>query len=138
MVNIPKNEISDADFIEWDRLKVELGIIKTKEMLLRKKIFKAFFAEATEGTYYQPMANGWRLKAVAKLDRSVDTAVLPVMRPQFEAAGINADTLIEYKPSLLVAAYRKLTDEQRTIFDCALTIKPGSPALELVAPKAEK
>ena len=137
MVTIPVNPVSPQDLIEWDTVKKELNRIKAAEMLLRKKIFGGMFPQALdgEGTFYQPLENGFRLKAIAKLDRSVDIAHFNAMREQFAALQINADSLIKYTPELVIRTYRELTDEQRTLVDCALTIKPGAPSLEIVAPK---
>ena len=135
-MEIPKREVTAEDINEWYRLQQELQTIKTKEMLLRRKIFDVMFS-VQEGTEYVDLAHGYRLQAVAKLDRTLDAAHLDVMKDEFRKHKINVDALVKYKPELSIKDYRQLTDEQRNMFDQVLTIKPGAPSLKIVAPKEE-
>ena len=137
MVNLPPITATFEDIAEWERLKDELTRIKQQEIALRRKIFGAFFT-VEEGTEYRPLGNGYRLKAIAKLDRNIDIAHFDTMRPQFKDAKINPDDLVKYKPELVLSEYRKLTKEQQHLVDLTLIIKPGAPTLEIVAPKEEK
>lgn len=139
MTSIPANTITPADLIEWDRLQEELKRIKTAEMLLRQKIFAAYFPTPKEGTNDAPLAAGWVLKGKYTINREVDPGALGALRPQLVEAGIKADDLVQYKPSLVLKEYRTLTAEQAQLFDQVLIVKPGSPALEIVLPaKAKK
>lgn len=108
-----------------------------REQELRKQVFEHYFENPQEGTNYLELPNGWRLKATYKLDRKIDEAALPAVKEQLKEMGVNADSLVEYKPSLKTKLYRELTAEQMRIFDQALTIKPSSPTIELVKPKEE-
>jgi len=128
------------DILEWDKLKSQLAKIKVSEILLRKRIFGHFFAEAEngEGTFYSPLGNDYKLKAVAKLDRTIDIAHFGVMKEKFIELKISVDTIVKYKPDLEMKVYKTLTEKQRQIFDSVLTIKPGAPTLEIVAPKEVK
>lgn len=48
------------------------------------------------------------------------------------------DDVIRWKPELAVTVYRNLTADQIHLVDQCLEIKPGSPSLDLVAPKEKK
>ncbi len=147
MTNLPANTVTQADLEEWYRLQEQLKKIKASEMLLRQKIFGFYFQAPVEGTNSAPLADGWVLKGKHTINREVDPGALGAMRvpdtetgkSRFDAAGINVDKLIQYKPSLVLKEYRTLTDEQQKLFDQCLIVKPGSPSLEIVLPaKAKK
>jgi len=139
MTNIPANTVTPEDLVEWDRLKQKLNKVKAAEMLLRQKIFAAYFPAPKEGTNDAPLAAGWILKGKYTINREVDLGALGALRPQLVKAGIKADDLVQYKPSLVLKEYRTLTAEQVQLFDQVLIVKPGSPALEIVLPaKAKK
>lgn len=139
MTNIPANTVSQEDLAEWYRLQEELKKVKASEMLLRQKIFGAYFPSPTEGTNSAPLADGWVLKGKHTINREIDPGAFGAMKEQFAEAGIAADSMVQYKPSLVLKEYRTLTEEQRQLFDRALIVKPGSPALEIVLPaKAKK
>ena len=109
-----------------------------REQELRKQVFEYYFKDPREGTNYLELPDGWRLKAIYKLDRKIDEAALPAVKEQLKELGVNVDTLVEYKPTLKTRLYRELTAEQARIFDQALTIKPSSPIIELVQPEETK
>jgi len=139
MTNIPANTVTQEDLAEWYRLQDELKRIKASEMLLRQRIFGAYFPSPVEGTNSAPLADGWVLKGKHTINRDIDPGALGAMKEQFAEAGISADALVQYKPSLVLKEYRTLTEEQRQLFDQCLIVKPGSPALEIVLPaKAKK
>ena len=61
------------------------------------------------------------------------------MLQQLREMGINPDPLIRTKPDLDTKAYKSLVQinpDAAHVFEQALTIKPGSPTVELVPPKA--
>jgi hypothetical protein len=139
MVQIPVDEIKQEDIQQWYVLQDQLKKLKASEMLLRIRIFKGLFPNPVEGTNNYPLPEQWVLKGGYKLTRNIDIGSLQAMRERFAAAGVRADSLVEYKPSLVLSEYRTLTDEQRQLFDQCLEIKPGSPSLEIVLPaKAKK
>lgn len=134
MTTIPENTPTQADLEAWYKLQAELTRLKAAEILLRSKIFKGYFPAPVEGTNSHALADGWVLKGVHKINRSVDPGALGAMRPKFTEAGIKADELIKYTPELVIKEYRTLTEEQRKLFDQCLIVKPGSPSLEIVLP----
>lgn len=138
MVEIPENEVTQADLAEWYKMQEELKKLRSKEMLLRQKIFKFFFPDPKEGTNSHNMADGYVLKGKYGLNRDIDPGAFQVLRDTFEGAGIRPDSLVQYKPFLVKREYNTLTEEQRRLFDQALIVKPGSPSLEIVLPKRRK
>ena len=139
MSDIPANTVTQEDLNEWYKLAAELKRVKAAEMLLRQKIFKSYFPDPKEGTNSHPLADGWVLKGKYPINREVDQGSLAAYKEKFVEAKINADALVQYKPELKLSAYRELTEDQRQLFDHALIVKPGSPALEIVLPaKATK
>lgn len=112
--------------------------IMAHEMELRKAVMAEFFPTPKEGVNTVDMGQGWTLKATYKIDRKIDEAALPAVQEQLRALGINADTLIRYKAEVATNVYKGLSEQARLIFDTALTIKPGSPAIELTPPKEKK
>lgn len=138
---IPPNPVSQADLIEWYNLKAQIKTFKAvtdKEMLLRKKIFGGLFPNPTEGVNAHTMADGYIVKGTYKIDRKIEIAVLKSSTESFIERGVSPDSLIEYKPELVLSAYRKLTGEQAAIFDECLIIKPASPDLVIVPPATPK
>lgn len=138
MVEIPDNPVTQSDLEQWYAIQEQLSKLKKSEMLLRMKIFKGLFPCAEEGTNNHSLGDGYVLKAKVPVNRDVDQAALTVNRERFQQNGINPDSLINWKPSLSVSAYRELTAEQRQMFDECLIIKPGTPSLEIVLPARAK
>jgi len=138
MVQIPENEVTQADLATWYAMQDELKRLKTAEMLLRQKIFKAYFTAPKEGTNTAPLDNGWVIKGTYKIDRKIDIALLLAFSPSLRENGINPDALVKYEPALVTKAYRELTAEQEKLFDQVLIVKPGAPSLEIVLPAKAK
>lgn len=151
---IPESTVTAADLAEWYALQKQLGELKSKEALIRSRIFKHFFPNPTEGTNNFELKDGTGavLKGKHTINRSVDVGSLDALRTSQTAAiksrdedGVvpnipllPLDDLIKWKPELALAEYRKLTEEERTYFDQALVIKDGAPALEITIPKRAK
>ena len=111
------------------------------EQKLRKEVFSAMFPDPKEGTNTIELEAGWKLKGVYKLERKLDVAALDAVKKQLRDMNVNPDALIEMHPSLVTPAYKALWlthAEAGVVFDQALTIKPASPTLELIPPKAPK
>lgn len=127
--------VTQDEFNEWYNLQGQLATLKARESVLRAKIFQANFTDPREGTNKVPLSEGWILKATHVLNRTVDIAGFTAMRDELAAAAIPCDQIIKYKPELAISVYRTLTQEQMNLFDRVITIKPGTPQLEVVLPK---
>lgn len=134
-LTIPPVVATQDDLTKWYKLQEELESIKIAELELRKKIFGSFFITPKEGTNTADLSDGWKLKGGYKINRSIDVALLTAHVQELHAKGIPVDSLIKYKPELITAPYRALTDVQRLEFDKVLDIKIGTPSLEIVLPK---
>jgi hypothetical protein len=132
---IPVEPVSQDDLTLWHSLTQELERVKTAELVLRKKIFAGMFTNPHEGTNTVPLSQGWVLKGQYKINRTVDVAMLTTHAAMLHEKGVPVDELLKYKPELVTAGYRNITDEQRLLFDIVLDIKIGTPSLEIVLPK---
>jgi hypothetical protein len=127
---------------EWNEALVAATEAKKaieKEQALRKEIMALFFPAPEEGTNKVDLGAGWTLKATHKIDRKIDEAALPAVFQQLREMGVNPDLLVRAVPALETKAYKSLAQinpDASRVFEQALTIKPGSPTLELIPPKA--
>lgn len=116
---------------QWSTMKGDLAKGCSEEMNLRKAIANTLFPDGKEGTnkcYVEDVV----VKAVLKINRSVDKGRLVAHADEFEEHGISVDSLVSYSPELKVGPYRKLSETQRAVFDQALTIREGAPELEIM------
>lgn len=126
---------------DWNTAVVQTVAAKeliAQEQELRKAVMAEFFPTPKEGANNLDMGQGWTLKGIYKIERKVDEAALPAVKEQLRQLGVNADTLIKYKPEVATTIYKTLSEQARLVFDAALTIKPGSPTVELIPPKEKK
>lgn len=142
MTAIPPNQITPNDIAEWVRLKAQLDSVKASEMLMRKRIFGAFFPDPREGSNNFVLPDERKLTATHVIDRQIDPAALQVYGKKWQdeknPLAAMGSTLIKWEPKLVIKPYRELTDENRKEFDNVLTIKPGSPQLKLTEAKAKE
>lgn len=101
----------------------------------RKKVIELLFPNPLEGVNNCDINNGYCAKLTYPMRREIDKAALNSVLANMPEG--SADRLITYKPLLDVREYRKLDDQQRHIFDEAVITKPGSPKLEILAPKTK-
>lgn len=106
-----------------------------EEMALRKQVFAEFFPTPEEGVNDHKLTGGFVLKGTHKIERKVDEAMLSAKEGELIKAGIPMNELIEMKPKLATKEYRKLSAEQRKLFEQVLDIKIGAPQMEIVKPK---
>lgn len=137
MTQIPENEVTMQDLVNWQEMVQQLRNLKNAEMLLRKKIAKHYFPLAIEGTQKADLNAGYKLKLTLPYTRDFDMGALSAAREDFQAQGIPVESLMRTKYELDKKEYNTLTEEQRVTFDQVLIIKPGSPSLEIVAPKSK-
>lgn len=147
MTAIPAPEpVGQKDLTAWFELCKELDRVKAAEMLLRKRIFNAYFPAPKEGTNTVVLPDTYQLKGVHPINRKVVEEAMQALcyRPplgpgawgpsKLEEAGISVADLIKWKPELAISAYRELTAEQMNLVDQMLLISPGTPALAIERP----
>jgi hypothetical protein len=139
VAKIPENTVTQEDLNEWAAMSKQLGELKSKEMLLRMKIFNGLFIDPVEGTNSVPLGTeGWVIKAKYPINRKIDVALLTAHAPELRKAGIPVDSVVRTVPELAVSEYRKMPEELQKLFDTVMDVKPGSPSLEIVLPKRAK
>lgn len=145
MTGLPVDTITPQEVFEWYECTEQLTKLRQREALLRARVFRHLVPTPVEGMNTVELAKlpmfagipteGYVLKAQHVIRRDVDEGLLVVLQPQFTEKKILVDKLIKRKPELVVSEYRKLTDEERQLFDQALIVKNGSPQLDIVRPK---
>lgn len=137
-------EERDALLLRWQNAKNALELAKETELELRNEIVAGVFDPTKEeGTETFELGNGYKIKAVKKLnytlnneDDAVDRALTKIEKLGAEGKFI-ADRLVKWKPDLSISEYRQLGDKYKKHIDEVLTVKPGTPSLTLIEPKAK-
>lgn len=123
---------------EWHDAQKQLTFWKDKEAELRGEVVKRRFNDVSAGTRHSPLNNGWKLTAVFKDNYNLDRVKGGEAYDKIEAIDPTlADFLVKYKPELSISTYKTAPDWAKALIGDALTITPGTPSLELVAPKAK-
>ncbi len=148
MSTIPEDALTANDLFVWYKMQADLSSLKRAESLLRARIFRHLFPLPTEGTnsleldalplFAGAEPTGYVIKAVHKIGRDIDVAALTTLTPKFQDGKLPLPKLVKYTPELVLKEYRKLTAEESQLFDQALIVKPGSPALEIVLPASAR
>lgn len=137
MVQLPETQLSESAKMEllfnWYNKKQELARIQAEERALRTTVVNTFLPEANkkEGTNTIKLSTGDELKIVCGMDRKVDKAIWSNILPQLCEVGVDVNEVVETKVELRVAAYKKLTPEQRDVMDECVTSKWGSPQVSV-------
>lgn len=159
---VPPDLLTQEDMVEWFETAKQLADLKSKEMLLRLKIFKHYFPTPVEGTNSVSLPDGYIVKGVFKIQRDIDPAALEALQkltvgdayemlksygmvvegvdpalPLLAFMKLSPDKLVKYDPALAIKEYRALTEEQRRIFEQCMVIKAGSPSLAIAPPTAK-
>lgn len=127
----------------WHVADQKLATAKAEEMELRKQVAELFFKNPEEGTNTHELADGFKLKLNFKLNYRLDKdnakveAALETLDKMGNEGTFIAERIVGWKPELSVAEYRKLENKYKTVINGVLTISPGSPSLEIVAPKGK-
>lgn len=134
----------DQLLMEWNAAKSNLEAAKAKELELRNIIVNelGLFDSAKEkGTERYKLGNGWELKCEKKLNWTtyaeingvhIESALDEIAKT---AGRMAADELVKFKPEIKISIYEKLTANEQRIINPFLSHKPGTPSLELIAPK---
>lgn len=154
------DQLCQEDIKAWEEVKATLDKAKAMESALRSRIVRGLFNQIREGTNKAALPTGDVVTVTHPITRkvieialeplkrltvaevrqwlqslNVDSSAMPDNMLLSEAMKLKLDDLIEWKPELKVAEYRKLTAEQMCIFDTCLEIKPGSDQVKIAGPK---
>lgn len=150
------------DIAEWQEVAETLRKLKAKEAKLRKKVIDGLFLNPEEGTNKVRLADGSIVEGKKVVNRKIDEVKLDLFKkyklsdmkslfvqldidcdkfsddtPVTEVLKLQLDDLINWKPSLSLSEYRKLTVEQATIFEQVLDIEPGSMSIDIKSSEKE-
>ena len=151
VAKVDLNQDQNQLIAEWKQKSDQLAQLKADEAALRTKLVeKLFTATKLEGTESIDIGWGYRLKASKSLNISATNAskqtenLLNAIWPIDQTLATN---LVSWKPDVSSKNFRELMDtidkmpegEQknavRTALAAAITVKPGMPELEMIAPK---
>ncbi len=131
---------------EWEAAAKQLAHFKALEATARKAMVDRMFPNnaGLSGTKNADLANGYKLKAVFKLnyslnnkDDAVDKALSKIEKTGPEGQFV-ANRLVKWKPELSVSEYNELEPKFKKIIDEVLKISDGTPSVEIVAPKEKR
>lgn len=117
---------------EWQKASEWIKAAVKSEQELRAKLFAHFFPNPTEGTN-NFLGAGIQVKGVRKVNRTLDKAALDSVMPQLSEQWrtLGEGCLIRYEPEFSLSVFKSMPDDQRKIFEQALSIKDGTPTLEI-------
>lgn len=144
-----------SDMTEWYQLREQLPAMVEREKELRGKIVNHYFPKGLkEGVNKADLPAGWELKVTGVINRKIDVASQQAVQAELsEKFQFDSGELIRYKPELSVSDYKEIlvkplasaTGENlerrkqlKATFDQMLIVTPGSPQVEVVAPKKPK
>lgn len=120
---------------QWNALKSQLADLTEQERALRVELFGLAFPNPEEGSKYNKLdlPNGYMLQGDYKINRRVDEAALDTVRKQMDPIAFGRT--FRFKPDLITAGLRDLSDDQRAIASQAIIAAPGTPTLAIVQKK---
>lgn len=127
---------------EWEQAETQLQHFKALELKLRNE----YVAVATDpnkltGTQNIDLPNGYKATVVKKQNYNVNQQMvndaLDKMENISEEGKLLAERLIKWKAELSKTEYDKLPNQYKVIIDTCITVTPGTPSLEIKAPKTE-
>ena len=120
---------------EWYALSNRISELKAIELELRSEICESLFRVRKEGTNTVALKDGYVIKCKQTYTRSIDDSVLSQILPDLIERDLDIQEIVDYKPSLKTASYRKMNETTQLIFDQCLTMRPSMPSIEVVKPK---
>lgn len=115
---------------EREQIQQWLKTAQAREMEIRTTLCSHFFSNPKEGTQRIEEA-GYVFKLVQPVSRKLDEAALDTIMPQMPEQFRQLGVLIKYSAGLVKAGYDALTEQDRKVFDQALTISLGAPQLTI-------
>lgn len=145
MVNVQnETEVTYADLVKLFEMQEQLASLKAAEAMLRKRVFAHYFPNPTEGSRDNKVplndGTGAIVQGEYVINRKVDEGELEKLKLAIKEEGSNLpklpfNKLIKWKPEVVISEYRKLSDDERQVFDRCLVVTPGMPGVKIVIPK---
>lgn len=128
----------------WYEIGPQLAALQAEEHALRQAIVATMFDNTQlEGTEAVEIGGGWKLKTVKRQNISATNAANVMVNLLNYVSALDpalGTELVDWKPDVRTKPYRKLLEmaeqyaDLKPLMSAAITIKPGMPELELVAP----
>lgn len=128
----------------WQQAAAALDTAKQAELMNRLKIVNEAglpFTTKEEGGQTLKLYAGWRLALKRTINYTVENdqaKINAALTELFAIEPVAAQSMIRWKPELNESVYKKLGAEGKKIMAQVVTMKPGTPQLELNAPAEPK
>lgn len=122
---------------DWEAAKKKLAKAAEAELALRLALASSQ-GTLPEGTSTFEVDAKRKLKIKTVFNYNLDRETLPVALKALKANGVDTDELVKFDPRLSLKAYRELGKDDLVTLSGALSIKPGTPQLEVVAVEKKK
>ncbi len=122
---------------EWNTADQQQKFWRQKELELRAALVTEKYTK-DKGTERFDLDAGWQLVIERGLDYKLENKNGETADVLDEIPSEIGALLVKWKPELSATNYNETTQEIRDKFNAILTIKPASPTVKLVPPKASK
>ena len=131
-------EQQNIDLINtWNEARTKADYWTKKERELRQEVTETVAADKQEGTTNVKLPGGYTLKVVTKNTiKPASGTTIGDIEQAVDNEWVSSN-LFKRKYDVSIAAYRKLTPEQRKVAAELVEIKPTMPTVSLVAPKED-
>jgi hypothetical protein len=123
----------EALLADWQEVKEQRDAFTARERVLRDRVVKSFFPMLAEATSTADLGDGWKLKAVGKINRTVK------LDENFPwPAWLTPDhfsKLFPEKRTLAEGEWKQLSTLEKASLSALVTEKEGTSSLEIVGPK---
>lgn len=121
---------------KWLQISEQLTKLKNEELSLRKILFKEISDDfdLKEGVNNIDLPNNYQLKINKKFNYNVDVDSFKNCISLLIDRGIDPNTLVKWKPSLMLSVYKKLNDNDKYFVDSNFVSfkQSESPSFEIV------
>jgi hypothetical protein len=115
---------------QWHVIKAQAAELVAQEQELRKEIFAMAFPNPEEGSKYNKLdlPEGYILQGDYKINRRIDEAALGEVQKKMDPVAFGRT--FKFKPELIKAGLKDISEEQRAIASICIIATPGTPALD--------
>ena len=126
----------DSVLMAWNEANSALQAAKLRELQLRGLAFNLCFPDPKEGTNNFQLGSGWLLKADYKFNYTIQDSDAMQAALNRLSSGV-AERLVRFKPEVRSGEFKQLGDADKKIIEPFVSVKPGTPSLEILKPGAE-
>lgn len=142
-MTVQTNPTPEQILAQWEKAKTEAAKFKELENQLRIAYVEAVSnPKKLAGTENIELGNGYKAKIVKKQNYNVNQDDVNKALDAIENSGPEgkfvSERLIKWKAELSKTEYDALSETHKKMIDEVLTVTPGTPTLEIVAPKSKK